>query len=179
MEAEKSARPEVTVQSLSQRPEIPKIEHRATEASATPSAGEVQITTPKARHYWKPLILLLFFWTSGAASSIGHIVYYKYKDGVVVDSPLEQENNIRIGTTLAFLSHISLGAAVWEVCTQLVWLSNMVAPTGTSRDRKPGPPLTMTTLNKIFSADRSIWWLLSYSMFRGFTAGYIVALFGW
>ena len=179
MEVERSARPEVTVQSLSQWPESPKVEPRPTEASATPSAGEFQITTPKARHYWKPLILLLFFWASGVASSIGHIVYYKHLDGVVVKSPLEQENNIRVGTTLAFLSQISLGAAVWEVYTQLVWLSNMVAPTGTSRRRKPGAPLTMTTLNKIFSADRSIWWLFCYSMFRNFTAGYIVALFGW
>ena len=61
------------MQSLSQWPESPKVEPRPTEASATPSAGEFQITTPKARHYWKPLILLLFFWASGVASSIGHI----------------------------------------------------------------------------------------------------------
>lgn len=153
------------------------------EAIVQTSAPEVQvqITTPKVRHYWKPLTLLLFFWATGVGSSVGHVVYYKQQDGIIVQSPLEQESNIRIGTTLAFISQIALSAAVWEVYTQMVWLSNISGPasTATPNERKPGPPLTMPTLNKIFSADRSIWWVPSYSMFRTFTAGYVIALFGW
>ncbi|KAM7193032.1 hypothetical protein V8F20_008548 [Naviculisporaceae sp. PSN 640] len=141
---------------------------------------EVRISASNARHTLKSISLLLGFWTSGVAFSVAHILYYKNQDGAVVGSPIEQENKIRVGTAFAFLSQISLGAAVWHVYTQMVWISNRVEPESSGRGTQgQGLPLTMETLNNIFGADRSILWLSSLAMLKTFTAGYFIALFAW
>ncbi|KAM7212180.1 hypothetical protein V8F06_012432 [Rhypophila decipiens] len=140
--------------------------------------GEIRVRRPLTRHPLKPYLLLVGFWGSGVAFSIAHILYYKQQEGTIVGSSSEQENKIRVGTACAFLSQVSLGAAVWVVYGQVVWNPDSIRLFPKADDEAQGLSLTMATLNHIFGADRSVMWLIS-TMFRTFTVGYLIALFAW
>ncbi|KAK4215733.1 hypothetical protein QBC37DRAFT_116898 [Rhypophila decipiens] len=176
--ADGNARPSV-------RPSLPTLQtvvhynHDDDVENGPQQVGELRVPRPKTRHKIKPYLLLMGFWGSGVAFSITHILYYKQQDGTIVGGSTEQEDKIRGGTAFAFLSQISLAAAVWEVYTQVVWNPDRIKLIPTRNDKTQGLSMTMETLNKIFGADRSILWLANLAMFKTFTAGYLIALFAW
>ncbi|KAK4110187.1 hypothetical protein N656DRAFT_782248 [Canariomyces notabilis] len=148
---------------------------RVVRLPSTPSITPTDTTRGDARRLWKPReyhkwespFLTVAFFIVGLAFSMAHCGFYASLDGTIVGNPADQENNLIVGTALAFLSQITLSASVWQTYKQWIWRSIKKVP------------LRMATLNDIFGVETSVLSFLNLDMFRNFKLGYIMALFAW
>ncbi|ORY04871.1 hypothetical protein BCR34DRAFT_491266 [Clohesyomyces aquaticus] len=144
-------------------------ESRATgNGISTPSTApkiQVPLWPTRTIHRWKAPLLMVIFFIIGFAMSLAHCIFYPMLTGVIVGNPDSQEGKIRFGTAFAFISQISLSAAVWQSFTQWLWVT------------VNGKVWGLGTLNDAFSG--SFFALFNYEMLKKLRIGSAMALFAW
>lgn len=115
----------------------------------------------------KSPLLIIMFYTIGVVFSVAHIAFYASLNKKVVGNPRKQQEIIIFGNILSVLSQVSLTASLWQTYSQWIWRSLKRID------------FELPTLNRIFSADTSLRWMLNGKMFRKFKVGYLIALLGW
>jgi hypothetical protein len=128
----------------------PHIQHDPTPAPALGKNGGI---------HWKTCTMMLASLFPGILLALGHHLFYNRLKGQLVGAtePIlrgvtQQQLNIAIGTSFAFLVKTFLVVAVSIAYTQIMWkaIKKQAA--------------TLTTIDTVFHAVSSIWSLLQYSV---------------
>ncbi|KAL6791487.1 hypothetical protein GGI42DRAFT_335764 [Trichoderma sp. SZMC 28013] len=104
--------------------------------------------------HWAVPSLMVSCLVCGIAFALGHHFFYSSLNAKIVQSNIEQEWNIRIGTGLAFLVKTCLTAAAGFAYTQLLWT--------TLRSRHA----TLKGVDAMFSVTTNAWEFLTLELWR-------------
>ncbi|KAL7941455.1 hypothetical protein V8C42DRAFT_335183 [Trichoderma barbatum] len=104
--------------------------------------------------HWLVPSLMISCLVCGIAFALGHHFFYASLDSRIVQSNIEQEWNIRIGTGLAFLTKACLTAAAGFAYTQLLWATL----------RSGGA--TLEGVDAMFSVTTNAWEFLTLELWR-------------
>lgn len=104
--------------------------------------------------HWAVPSLMISCLLCGVAFALGHHFFYASLNSKIVQSNIEQEWNIRIGTGMAFLVKTCLTAAAGFAYTQLLWT--------TLRSRQA----TLKGVDAMFSVTTNAWEFLTLELWR-------------
>ncbi|KAK0643772.1 hypothetical protein B0T16DRAFT_188695 [Cercophora newfieldiana] len=146
----------------------PRNTRRRSRQTSTVSINTITVRRylPRRLHKWESPLLIVGFFILGLVCSISHCVFYASLENTIVPNSAQQENNLRVGTAMAFLAQITFTASVWQTYDQQIW-------------RHLDRPLSMVTLNDIFGAQNSMMSYLNADFVKRFPLGYFMGLFAW
>ncbi|KAF2674051.1 hypothetical protein BT63DRAFT_366381 [Microthyrium microscopicum] len=111
--------------------------------------------------------IMLSFWVSGMLLCVGHHLFYRQIENMVVQSAGEQQWNIRIGSIFALVIKMLLAGSVWCAYKQCLWRT---------MKRKY---ISLRGLDAAFSVEMSIMGLFNPELVFKIKTGAVLALIGW
>lgn len=117
--------------------------------------------------HWRAPTMMVGYLLVGIGFALGHHLYWNSLEGTVVPSETDQEWSKRLGIVAAFIAQSTLTLAVGVAYTQRVWLS------------VKRRPMTLSSLDKVFSLQEDVFAFLSWEVLRKVKFLCLLGLVAW